>query len=197
MFGKLLVAGLVASASAHVHGVRQEGESKFSPRALVDTSRIPRPHIERGNSKRDTSTIPRPTFGSVPYGVDITKCVEANKWALSFDDGPSEYTHTLLDVLKSNGVKATFFVVGTMMQIWPDIVQREYAEGHQVCSHSWSHEDLEASTEDVRQSEVLLNEAEFISVLGFFPTYFRPPYTSCGPNCLRVLNQWGYHVVSE
>jgi peptidoglycan/xylan/chitin deacetylase (PgdA/CDA1 family) len=199
MYGKMLVAGLAAAAplvSGHEHHAHEARADtfKYSPRNLA-TARIPRPRLAPLKG-RDTSTVPRPEFGSVPYGVDLTKCVVDGKWALSFDDGPSEYTHTLLDVLAKNGVKATFFVVGTMAQSFPEIVKREYAEGHQIGSHSWSHQDLEASTETVRQSEVLMNEQSFIDILGFFPTYFRPPYTSCGPNCLRVLGQWGYHVVS-
>lgn len=207
MLGKILVAGLVAAAplaSGHEHHVHEArsaagNPSKYSARDLDNVRRIPRPKLASlpGPAKRDTSTIPRPEFGSVPYGVSITKCTVAGKWALSFDDGPSEYTSTLLDILSRNGVKATFFVVGVMGQQYPDVVAREYAEGHQVASHSWSHQDLETASEATRQSEVLLNEQFFIDTLGFFPTYFRPPYTSCGSNCLRVLDQWGYHVVSN
>ena len=59
---------------------------------------------------------------------------------LTFDDGPSPYTPTLLDTLKANGVNATFFVVGTNAQKMPDIVQREYSEGNAVGIHCWSHD---------------------------------------------------------
>ncbi len=60
---------------------------------------------------------------------------------LTFDDGPSKSTTPqILDVLKENNVKATFFVLGQNAEIAPDIVKREYEEGHYVANHSYSHE---------------------------------------------------------
>lgn len=58
---------------------------------------------------------------------------------LTFDDGPSEYTASLLDTLKQNQVNATFFVVGTNVDKFPDIVKREYTDGNAVGVHSWTH----------------------------------------------------------
>lgn len=60
--------------------------------------------------------------------------------ALTFDDGPNEtLTPKLLDILKENGVVATFFVVGQNVEKYPDIVKREYEEGHEIGTHSWNH----------------------------------------------------------
>jgi peptidoglycan/xylan/chitin deacetylase (PgdA/CDA1 family) len=123
--------------------------------------------------------------------------------ALTFDDGPHVYTSDLLDLLKSNGVVATFFVNG---QNWGDdtinsatksaLIRRMIADGHQVGSHTWNHPDLSTlSAADVTTQMTDL-EAAFTSILGFSPTYMRPPYFSCGSTCLGVMNSLAYHVIN-
>ena len=61
--------------------------------------------------------------------------------ALTFDDGPWEnHTAAILDILRDNGAKATFFTVGERIAgPGVDLVKRESDEGHQVCTHSWDH----------------------------------------------------------
>jgi len=59
---------------------------------------------------------------------------------LTFDDGPSKTaTLPILDVLKKENVKATFFVLGSRVDLYPDIVKRQYDEGHFIASHGYSH----------------------------------------------------------
>lgn len=60
---------------------------------------------------------------------------------LTFDDGPNKNTsHVILDALKAEGVHATFFVVGSMVDESHEALKREIAEGHSVGLHSWSHD---------------------------------------------------------
>lgn len=64
----------------------------------------------------------------------------SNAVALTFDDGPDpKYTMALLDLLKEQGVKATFCVIGTRVKAHPEVVKRIVAEGHTLCNHSWQH----------------------------------------------------------
>lgn len=59
---------------------------------------------------------------------------------LTFDDGPSKtVTPVVLDVLKENNVKATFFVLGSRVELYPDILKRAYNEGHYIANHGYSH----------------------------------------------------------
>lgn len=58
---------------------------------------------------------------------------------LTFDDGPSSVTPEILDVLKQENVKATFFVLGSRVETMPNMVKRMYEEGHYVASHGFSH----------------------------------------------------------
>lgn len=59
---------------------------------------------------------------------------------LTFDDGPSKgVTPRILDILKQEGIKATFFLLGSRVELEPSIVKRAYSEGHFLASHGYSH----------------------------------------------------------
>ena len=59
---------------------------------------------------------------------------------LTFDDGPSStVTPLILDTLKAENIKATFFLLGSRVELNPEIVKREYEEGHYLASHGYSH----------------------------------------------------------
>lgn len=142
----------------------------------------------------------------MPYGVDISHCSVRGKVALTFDDGPYIYTPELLDLLKRNNVPATFFIVGNNAgkgQVsdpksgYIPIIQRIVADGHQVGSHTWSHQDMNAITPQQRRAQIINNEIALVSILGVIPTYFRPPYTRCGADCYNDLRSFGYHIVSR
>jgi peptidoglycan/xylan/chitin deacetylase (PgdA/CDA1 family) len=125
--------------------------------------------------------------------------------ALTFDDGPSEWTSDLLDILKANDVKATFYLTGHNLAKgmihnpatgFPDTIRRIYNEGHQIAAHTWSHMDMNELTSQERHDEMVKLEIALSEVLGFFPTYWRPPYNSCGLGCQKDMGALGYHVVS-
>ncbi|TAE60953.1 MAG: polysaccharide deacetylase family protein [Nostocales cyanobacterium] len=60
--------------------------------------------------------------------------------ALTFDDGPwPKSTAQVLDILKKNDIKGTFFVVGRNVQSYPDLTRRIVAEGHSIANHTWHH----------------------------------------------------------
>ncbi|KAI0550257.1 carbohydrate esterase family 4 protein [Xylaria curta] len=162
-----------------------------------------------GNQKPsgvDTSTIARPKLGNVRYGgVGVYDCVNDGDIALTFDDGPWNYTNDLLDKLAKYQAKATFFITGTNLhkgQIndpatpWPSVIQRMAAEGHQIASHTWSHENYSQLTTAQFQNQIYWNEIAFNDILGYFPTYMRPPYSICPTNtCGSQLASMGYHAI--
>lgn len=60
---------------------------------------------------------------------------------LTFDDGPSkDITPQVLNILKENDVKATFFVLGARVDLYPETLKREFNEGHYIANHGYSHE---------------------------------------------------------
>ncbi|KAK0641845.1 hypothetical protein B0T16DRAFT_461872 [Cercophora newfieldiana] len=156
-------------------------------------------------SGADTSSMPRPKFGSVPYGVDVTSCTVPGKLGLTFDDGPYIYTTALLDLLKKSNARATFFVVGNNAgkgaindpnSGYTPILQRMIAEGHQVGSHTWSHENLNTLSTELRRKQIIYNEIAIAGAIGVVPTYFRPPYTECNSACYAELGALGYKVIN-
>ena len=74
--------------------------------------------------------------------------------ALTFDDGPSEFTSGLLDILKREQVPATFFVLGRNASAYLDLIRREIAEGHEVESHTMNHQNLAKLDEASVRAEV-------------------------------------------
>ncbi|EED13133.1 chitin deacetylase, putative [Talaromyces stipitatus ATCC 10500] len=152
-----------------------------------------------------TKEIQRPQNGPVPYGEVIVTCKTSYTFAMTFDDGPNEFTRDLLDLLDKYKAKATFFVTGVnsgkgqiddFSRPWGSLIQRMHYSGHQIASHTWSHQDLTAVSREQRHQQILKNEAALRNILGGFPTYMRPPYSKCDHACLRDVEQLGYHVIS-
>jgi len=101
------------------------------------------------------------------------------KVLLTFDDGPdSQWTPQILDVLKARNAQAAFFLIGENAQARPDLVRREFAEGHVMGNHTFTHPDL--SRVSPLRMEVELNVTERLLewVTGRQPRLFRPPYHS-------------------
>lgn len=154
----------------------------------------------------NTSTVARPALGSVAYGgAGIYDCVTPGTVALTFDDGPYIYTSQVLDVLASHGARATFFITGNNLgkgeidvaaNGYIPIVQRMHTDGHQIASHTWTHLDLSAISSVDRKNQMWKNEMALRNILGFFPTYMRPPYSSCTAEsgCESDLESLGYHI---
>lgn len=103
--------------------------------------------------------------------------------SLTFDDAPDEInTDKLLDILRENDTKASFFMIGEKMRDENvAVVKRTYDEGHLVLNHSFDHPrmtDLNASSIDSQ----LNRAAERIeAITGRYPMLFRPPYGSINP----------------
>ncbi|TLD09457.1 hypothetical protein PspLS_12024 [Pyricularia sp. CBS 133598] len=164
--------------------------------------------LARGHTKRSGSNnvgagvanpikdAPRPKIGNVPYGKIIYECTKPGVVAITFDDGPSKMTDQLLDILAEAGAKATFFLTGVNIELHRAVVARAHREGHQLAQHSWSHKDLSATSKKERWDEIIRPEAAFAKVLGFFPTYMRPPYGECNAECEDHLGDLGYHVIN-
>lgn len=144
--------------------------------------------IERNNMSREVSgqeTVSAGKFVSeeISDGSDTTS-VEKEKNEkiayLTFDDGPSEVTPTILDILQKKNTRATFFLVGNeITEEREEIVQREVKEGHSIGVHTFSHKknemycDEKMFFEDFNQCRDRIQE-----VTGISPTLHRFPWGS-------------------
>lgn len=97
--------------------------------------------------------------------------------ALTFDDGPfDQTTPKLLEILKSKNVPASFFVVGMMVERYPDLMKQEVAMGHDVGSHTMRHASLmSVSAEGLKEEAQAMNEL-FMRYGEKVPALMRPPY---------------------
>ena len=77
------------------------------------------------------------------------------KIALTFDDGPHpKWTPEILDILEDFDIRATFFVIGKNLDLYPDIVKRITEEGHEIGNHSYSHIYLDRCKNSVLPKEL-------------------------------------------
>lgn len=85
------------------------------------------------------SFLPQPNENAKQIIKDIYYSDEKQVY-LTFDDGPSkDITPQILDILKEYDVKATFFVLGARVELYPDTLKREFNEGHYIANHGYSH----------------------------------------------------------
>lgn len=97
--------------------------------------------------------------------------------ALTFDDGPNpSNTTTLLNALKQNGLRATFFNLGQNAQDYPSLVRDQVSAGMWVGNHSWSHPHMTQLSSSQMSSEISRTQQAIQSATGTAPKLFRPPY---------------------
>jgi peptidoglycan-N-acetylglucosamine deacetylase len=98
--------------------------------------------------------------------------------ALTFDDGPSEWTLEIARTLEAHGCRGTFFLLGSAAERSPDIVRALANAGHEIGSHLWSHTDPECQSRSALRSELERAAAAIATAGGGRPRLIRPPY--CG-----------------
>lgn len=115
--------------------------------------------------------------------------------ALTFDDGPwPETTSQVLDVLKKNNVKATFFVVGKQVQKHPQLLRQIVTEGHAIGNHTWSHQYHQYYTAAAAQ-ELDDLAALIYKTTGVKTSLFRPPAGILNNGLVTVAHQKKYAVI--
>ena len=97
---------------------------------------------------------------------------------LTFDDGPGKYTADLLNILKENDVKATFFLIGENVKQFPELVKREKEEGHYVGMHSMTHDFKKLYTSGEYVNEMKEDQGLIANIIKESPKLTRPPYGS-------------------
>ncbi len=126
--------------------------------------------------------------------------------AITFDDGPDpEWTPKILDILKTRGVKACFFLVGQNAEDYPGLVQRIVDEGHEIGNHTYTHANLALMSPFRMKLELNMTQRVIESITGRSITLFRPPYNADStPGTIAELaplklaqDDLGYTVVLE
>ena len=124
------------------------------------------------------------------------------KLALTFDDGPDpEWTPQILDILKAKGVHASFFIIGENADAYPDLVQRDVAEGHDVGNHTFTHPNLGERPDALVTLEINATQRLFEAITGRSMRLFRAPYfgdaeptTADEIVPIEIAQAMGYHL---
>jgi len=125
-----------------------------------------------------TGYVKREDFVSIPSSYVIQREGDhPGMIALTFDDGPDpQWTPAILDVLKREGVAATFFVIGKNGQAYPDLLRRLVNEGHEIGNHTFTHPNLGEVPISLTDLELNATQRLIESETGRSTVLFRPPY---------------------
>jgi peptidoglycan/xylan/chitin deacetylase (PgdA/CDA1 family) len=131
--------------------------------------------------------VPKVSGGVHPrVDCDRARCV-----ALTYDDGPGLPTPRLLDILKRKHARATFFLVGEMIQLRPTTARRIARGHHAIGVHTWDHTNLTTlSTERIR-SQLRRTMRIIGRITGVSPDLSRPPYGATNRRVRMVGRQLG------
>jgi peptidoglycan-N-acetylglucosamine deacetylase len=129
----------------------------------------------------------------------------AKKVVLTFDDGPSaEYTPAILDILKSENVPATFFIIGINAENNLNVLKRMYDEGFEIGNHSFTHPNLAEVNAERVMIELSTTRSILESITGHTTILFRPPYNADSePETLDEIipiaeaKKYNYYTVGE
>ncbi len=116
--------------------------------------------------------------------------------ALTFDDGPSLYTATVLDILKAHNTPVTFFVMGQQVERYPELLRRIAAEGHEIGNHTYSlaaRKNIFFS--DIAADEIARTQKIIADISGVTPQYYRSPGGQMGRGLWNMIRAENLTVV--
>ncbi|MEO8578753.1 MAG: polysaccharide deacetylase family protein [Gemmatimonadales bacterium] len=129
-----------------------------------------------------------PSLGRIPG--------EGKVVALTFDDGPNpDATPRILDTLRDRGVRATFFVLGSHAERWPELVRRISHEGHQIGNHGYFHRKLQFKSPFYVSRDIRLGIRAIRRAGGPKPRYFRAPHGFRSPWTTPIALSYGERTV--
>lgn len=115
--------------------------------------------------------------------------------ALTFDDGPSRHTDSILDTLELHDGKATFFVVGNRVETYRTTVERAVNLGNEIANHTQTHPRLTSQTDGEIKNEIQSASNAIASIIGTSPLIYRPPFGATDERVLNISAELGYGIV--
>lgn len=116
--------------------------------------------------------------------------------ALTFDDGPHpRYTPRLLEILEAEDVPATFFMLGNMIEKYPEVARQVSLQGHEIANHAFTHDRLTRLDEDTIHDEVARTQELLEEVTGTEPRLFRAPYGAVDTSVRNELRDQDLELV--
>ncbi|KAJ3050822.1 chitin deacetylase [Rhizophlyctis rosea] len=198
--GAVLADPLVTDALAYVKSVVPESVLAIPPSTQIDptgpatiynSDAVANCYWPKGPCVRANATA--------YYSPDVYACPQANTWGITYDDGPlyingTNDTPDLLNHLKQQNIKATFFCVGSNSIKWPDQVYEAYKEGHEIAVHTWTHHPMTSLTNEQVVAEIKYTEAIIYKSIGLVPALWRPPYGDIDDRIRAITWALGYRT---
>ncbi|MFI0805854.1 polysaccharide deacetylase family protein [Streptomyces echinatus] len=148
-----------------------------------------------GSAAPSTSARPAaPEAAPVSETIAHASAAGAHAVNITIDDGPDPvWTPQVLQVLRDNGVKATFCMVGTQAEAHPDLVKQVVAAGHRLCDHTVSHDTTMDKKSQVYQSQQIVDAERQITKAsgGVRPMYYRAPGGAFTPYSRKLAASHG------
>ena len=167
----------------------------FSAEGLIATGWI---SLDGNHYYMDPTSGAMNTNGWIYDGDDVFYLDSQGVWvpdqqisatiALTFDDGPSQYTDELLAILKANKAQATFFVIGNLVEQYPDTLIKMLANGHEIGNHSYSHPDLTTLSRSAIKREIRDTNDKIEEITEQKTTLVRPPGGNHNDDVRKAIN---------
>lgn len=165
------------------------------PTNIPTPTNTPAPTLAPTNTPTPTAT-PSPTLTIAPTNtptptITTTPTPIMKYTAFTFEDGPTEYTPILLELLKKYNVKATFFVLGEQVEKYPEITKQIYADGHEIGIHGYDHTSFldlreEGTVESINKTRKILADLGINDV-----SLIRPPHGQYVDQILKAIKDIG------
>lgn len=180
-----------APASPISHAKKQPLLAKPAAYESADKVEVERAAVKKESAAQTERAASEPVIPAEPKPSGKTVY-------LTFDDGPSKHTEQVLDILKAEGIKATFFVLGEQVEQHPDIARRVLEEGHAIGNHSYNHkyEKLYGSFAIFAEQVMKADDAIF-GATGVRTPLFRAPggtYSNFDQGYFDAMAEAGYIV---
>lgn len=114
--------------------------------------------------------------------------------AITFDDGPSEETEKILEILRKYNIRATFFIVGKMIKGRENIIEKIKSDGHEFGNHTFSHKRLWFKSKGFIEKDIKMCDNELYK-LGITTDLFRFPGLKFGLNSLVVCEKLNKKII--
>ncbi|WP_138750832.1 polysaccharide deacetylase family protein [Paenibacillus sinopodophylli] len=116
--------------------------------------------------------------------------------AFTFDDGPNPlYTPQLLDIFSEVSGRATFFMIGEMIEQHSEVAAAVHAHNHEIGNHTYSHPFMTQISIDQCENELLRTERLITQITGAPPSVMRPPYLDYNEDVHAITSKFGYHAI--
>lgn len=200
LFLLAISSGLFVQSCSLAKGENPNPENTLTEGSQVIKKEAPRTG-QNPNYTRPTYAPPRPQPSpNTSNGPKISYSkgrTDIPYLALTFDDGPHpQNTPRLLDILKEKNIKATFFVIGRSVDLYPQIAARIIAEGHEIGNHTYTHGNLSKMSQAKVVNELNRGRDAIKRATGVLPRIMRPPYGALLTSQRKwVYDNYGYPAI--